>query len=326
MKETIKEIKTLIKLSDKEYGLLYDKVAVEFDKKHSFEEKTPQELFQNSDTIRKKWLRFENRIIDLVDDGQAFSKVDHQESEYMLDLDKFKSVKGYEDSFLKVREYILYSNQFNKLSDTFFQERIEPYRKNLMTDLLDANFPSPVKEIYEELSEIGLGVYKIPKNIVDFIRIFAIQPTQPNYFGLALTDGLEIDRTDNPIPQLIEEGYLPPVMKRFLVLGQYEHLTVGTWLYDEEKEDGEILGYDFETGSFVIISHSMKNFAKRGIECCKINVAQDWLEPNEATLDIIKSIDGDNVLPNSYEYKLDYYDDWLEHWQELLSEEDRNWG
>ncbi len=111
-------------------------------------------------------------------------------------------------------------------------------------------------------------------------------------------------------------------MRRFFVLSALddnEHY-LGTWLYDEPKESTEILALSLESMSVKLVSHSFENFLKRGVECYKAEVEQDYFEPNETALGIIRKIDGDNVYPNGKEYFLSNTADFPQHWQEIASD------
>ncbi len=174
------------------------------------------------------------------------------------------------------------------------------------------------KELNYELEEYCQNKYIIPNNLLIFLKFSSYTGGRFSFFGRHL-DNFSIQ--DNEVIRgAIRDNIFPKFMIRFLVLGDYDGGIIGTWLYDNEVEDGEILFLDCEEQTIQIISNSMKNFTQRALECYKSDIEQDFLEPSDKALKIIRAIDGNNVLPDSYVYSLTFTEDWPEHWQEIVSD------
>lgn len=209
-----------------------------------------------------------------------------------------------------------------------YRKKIESYYKKLESEIAQdkkANFFSlfcgyglSVDDLNYELAEYKQGQLVIPKNILSFLKFSSSTGGRFCFFGEYVDD---FGIADNQvIRDLIDDELFPAFMIRFLVLGDYDGGSIGTWLYNYEVEDSEILFLDYEEQTIQIISNSMKNFTQRALRCYQESVEQNYFEPSDEVLKIIHEIDGDNVLPDSYEYSLNFTEDWPEHWQEIASD------
>lgn len=210
------------------------------------------------------------------------------------------------------------------LNNTRIKAEYETIKKRLHNDLklnfwqITSGYGVSVKELSYELKEYKQSNYSVPKNLITFLKFSSSTGGRFCFFGQNLNS---FGIADNEvIRNLIDDDIFPAFMIRFLVLGDCEGGSIGTWLYDNVVEDSEILFLDYEEQTIQIVSNSMKNFTQRALKCYHEDIEQDYFEPSDKALEIIREIDGDNVLPDSYTYSLSFTEDWLEHWQEIIKD------
>jgi hypothetical protein len=125
------------------------------------------------------------------------------------------------------------------------------------------------------------------------------------------------------VDDLIRDAVIPRVLRQFLVLGYYTGDAkgmVGVWAPGSATEEAEVLFLDLEERTLARISNSVGNFMYRGLECLKLGVQQNYFSPDDAIESLIKSVDGENVLPNTEpgvsRFSFDNTDDWP--WRKML--------
>lgn len=297
MIEIIKNIKEEIKKSQKRY----ENVEKEFERKNGvFEHKSTEELFLLDNVSPDEWREF----IQKIPVTDMLAGISDKELDIALSTSKkFPHVQKYraeqKNYYNELESYLNNNNQAN-LSSIF------------------GNFESSEEELKDELKNYNQSQFFIPKNLMSFLKFSSSTGGDFYFFGQ------EIDRfgiAENIIiRELIEDEIFPSFMIRFLILGDYCGGSIGTWLYDREVEDSEILFLDYEANTIQIVSKSMKNFTQRALKCYQEKVEQDYFEPSDEALQIIHSIDGEDVLPDAYEYSLTFTEDYPEHWQEIITD------
>lgn len=163
--------------------------------------------------------------------------------------------------------------------------------------------------------------YTFPKNVDDFVRWRrAITDERvARRFGAGLfTVG---PQASVDIEDLVEDEILPQIMLRFIKFDDYEGTIkgyLGMFAQPEGAEDSEIVLVDHEERLIYVVSHSFKSFFARGLECIRLEEDQDYFYPSEPVERIIRSIDGEDVLPTIETgrsvFFLDNDDEWPESW------------
>lgn len=169
-----------------------------------------------------------------------------------------------------------------------------------------------IREMLDNRNQGGKD-FHMPQNLLTYLGFSSF--TNGDFFGLG-DDQFEIHR-NSAFRVGIREGRVPPFMIRFLVLLEREDGWIGVWLGPRKVEDSEILHVDKDLRTIRIVSHSFENLVRRGLECAIEGVELNSFSPSERAREIIKKIEGDDVLPDGPSWSFDDVDSWPESWREI---------
>ncbi len=193
------------------------------------------------------------------------------------------------------------------------------------------------KEAYDYFSKLEKNM-QYPNDFKELLTEIGIEDGQywaslkaGRYLGLgSVSEGLKYHpRYCKEIKTLFGEmeDLFPPIILNctafFCTIDSENFLF--TWLLDKDDDakTGEVLILNIVDRTISRLSNSIANFLLRGVECIKIEQVQNIYEPNEEVLQIIRQIDGDNVLPSkSAVYQLDDLDSFPDNWKKMLTKKD----
>lgn len=252
-------------------------------------------------------------------------------------------LKDFQDECGFVQNYNDYSEEYEIKTQNWLKLRHKWLTKEPQNSWLAlrglgfSRYEEQGKDAYDYFSKLEKKI-QLPDDFKELLTKIGIEDGQywaslkaGRYLGLgSVGEGLKYHpRYRKEIKLLFKEmsDLFPPLILNrtafFCTINSEQFLF--TWLLNkgDEAETSEILILDIVDRTISRLSNNMANFLLRGVECIKLEEKQDIYEPSEEVLQIIRQIDGDNVLPSkSAIYELDDLESFPDSWKKMLTKKD----
>lgn len=273
-----------------------------------------------------------NRLTQVM---AGFKNISEEYTEKLAALENFYAKKygGKDnDEYREALTKSSYKRDCRFAHGLFYERTAEKERAvNAAISKLPSKLPTEAIELFYHIYG-KRGTLENPINCEDFDSYdYAFSGDLGDYFGFSeYSSGLMLPRQEPDWFDVYNDKTLfPPIFRRYfhpICNSQYPgDIFVWGCLPDENNDkEAEVLVYFIQEGWIGLVSHSVANFLKRAQLCIKYGEEQDLYNPTYIVYNIIRSIDGDDVLPNREKaiFSIDEPEKWPAHWRKLLTPED----